>query len=390
MRVQDLRLPVKLGLGFLLVLLLTVVVGLTALDRISAMRTSASDLARDQVPSVRLLGQIDAGSGQFRVAQLQEIIADDDATRNGEQQTAKDEAAGVTEALTAYAAMVDGPAEQAMLTTLQADWQHYQQLSVQIDALAAANQDDQALALIRGDAQQANDAVQDDVAKLIEHGVAGAAEADRAAQAIGSRAKLLVMSLLIVAVLLGVGVAWLISRSVTGPVQQVLRALRAMVRGDLRARVAYAGRDEVGQIAGAARAGDAGKGFAVVAGEVKDLAAETAQATDSIGRQVEAIQRSSTAAIDAINSINTVIEQINAYQTTISAAVEQQSGTTAEMNRNIHAASSANSQIAGNIAVVAQAARNTSAGVTQADAAATALADMGQHLRHLIGQFQYQ
>ena len=78
----------------------------------------------------------------------------------------------------------------------------------------------------------------------------------------------------------------------------------------------------------AARAGDAGKGFAVVAGEVKDLAQETAKATEDIARRVEAIQADTTEAVAAIEEITAIIAQVNDYQLTIASAVEEQTATT--------------------------------------------------------------
>ena len=82
----------------------------------------------------------------------------------------------------------------------------------------------------------------------------------------------------------------------------------------------------------AARAGEAGKGFAVVANEVKELAQETAKATEDIARRVQAIQGDTTAAVAAIGEISTIIAQINDQQTTIASAVEEQTATTNEMS----------------------------------------------------------
>ncbi|MEP7764608.1 methyl-accepting chemotaxis protein, partial [Sanguibacter sp. 26GB23] len=83
----------------------------------------------------------------------------------------------------------------------------------------------------------------------------------------------------------------------------------------------------------AARAGEAGKGFAVVASEVKDLAQETARATEDIARRVAAIQVDTGSAVEAIGEISTIIASINDYQMTIASAVEEQTATTNEMGR---------------------------------------------------------
>ena len=140
----------------------------------------------------------------------------------------------------------------------------------------------------------------------------------------------------------------------------------------------------------AARAGEAGKGFAVVANEVKDLAQETAKATEDIGRRVEAIQSDTRAAVEAIGEVSAIIARINDYQTTIASAVEEQTATTNEMSRNIAEAATGSSEIASNIAGVASAAQTTSAGVTQSQAAANELARLATELQQLVVQFRFE
>ena len=109
----------------------------------------------------------------------------------------------------------------------------------------------------------------------------------------------------------------------------------------------------------AARAGEAGKGFAVVANEVKELAKETAKATEDIGLKVEAIQNDAKGAVQAIDEITTVIGRINDIQNTIASAVEEQTGTTNEISRNVSETARGSSDIASNIGGVAQAAKET-------------------------------
>jgi methyl-accepting chemotaxis protein len=138
----------------------------------------------------------------------------------------------------------------------------------------------------------------------------------------------------------------------------------------------------------AARAGDAGKGFAVVAGEVKDLAQETAKATEDISQRVQAIQADTESAVAAISQISEIIEQINNYQTTIAAAVEEQTATTGEMNRNVSNAASGAGEIARSIADVSGAAENTTRSVETGRQAATELSQISTELRRLVSHFR--
>jgi methyl-accepting chemotaxis protein len=133
----------------------------------------------------------------------------------------------------------------------------------------------------------------------------------------------------------------------------------------------------------AARAGEAGKGFAVVANEVKELAKETAKATEDISRKIEAIQGDTRGAVDSIRTIGEVIAQINDISNTIATAVEEQTATATEMSRNVGEAAKGTSEIAQNITSVAQAAQNTSQGATNCQQAASELSRMAMELLQL-------
>jgi methyl-accepting chemotaxis protein len=139
----------------------------------------------------------------------------------------------------------------------------------------------------------------------------------------------------------------------------------------------------------AARAGEAGKGFAVVAGEVKELARETATATEDIARRVQAIQGDTSGAVAAIGRISEVIARIDDYQRTIAGAVEQQTATAAVIARSVAEAADGSGRIAATVGEVAEAAGaagealgRTRGAVDELDRTAADLREIAARSRH--------
>lgn len=136
----------------------------------------------------------------------------------------------------------------------------------------------------------------------------------------------------------------------------------------------------------AARAGDAGRGFAVVANEVKELAKQTAQATEDITNKIGTIQRDTSTAVDAIGNITESIRRLNGIASAIAASVEEQQATTNEVARVVQESSRGVQSISDSVKIVSTASNETQIGATQVLDAARSLGQLAEKLEALVKQ----
>lgn len=152
----------------------------------------------------------------------------------------------------------------------------------------------------------------------------------------------------------------------------------------------------------AARAGEAGKGFAVVAGEIKELAKQTARATDEIGLKIGEVQATTTESVEAIKEIVKIIDDINSIVTSVASAIEEQSATTQEIsnnvsqaamgvqevNENVNQTSAVATEVTEDVHMVSQAADEITTGTKHINESALELSKLAESLNEMVGRFK--
>lgn len=524
----NLRVGMKLAVGFGVVELLIISLGALAILQLSKVNASTVDIDTNWLPSVKVLGDIKFGTSAIRRDQLNFMLALDKSKKDHYEQKTEGEMAQLPELEKRYEPMISDNEERGLYQGFRSEWDKYVLASSHALDLNRQNKSAEAVAVMQTDAAESFEAA----AKILEQDVVlndrGAQKASETGAAAYTSSRYWVAGFLATAVVLGILIAMGIGRSISTATIEMLGAIEQLAANNLSIPdIAVRSSDEIGQAVGAlnkmknnlraiiqsmannaqvvassseelsstsqqmsanaeetssqanvvsaageqvnrnlqtvatgseemsvsikeiaknateaakvateavrvatttsatvnklgessaeigqvmkvitsiaqqtnllalnatieaARAGEAGKGFAVVANEVKELAKQTAKATEDISSKIEAIQTDTKSAVDAIVMISSVIVQINDISSTIATAVEEQNATTNEMSRNVTEAARGASEISKNIAGVAEAAQSTSHGAGDSQKAAAQLAHMSTELRELVGQFKY-
>ena len=235
--------------GVLGLLLLTTlaIVGM-ALWQMGVMRTLSAEVSNNWLPSVETVNQMNANTGELRVAEFQQVLNTDSTRVAALEKTMAQIQAEFEAHHKTYVALISSPEEQKLHDAFEAQWKHYLQFHAQIVELSRKNEQAQARELLEGDAQRTFETMSKVLDQLVELNQTGARSAAEASES----AYLMARNAMVIAAALGLAMAvtaglWLM-RSITGPLQQALQATHRVADGDLSCVIEHQSQDESGQV----------------------------------------------------------------------------------------------------------------------------------------------
>lgn len=307
---NNLRIFTKLMGAFGVVLVLFLATGVYALMQMSTMDDSANELADNWMVSVGAAQTMDTLVGDYRRFELEHIISQTEQEMAGNEKR-MDEIAGQLEAVTAtFAALLTLPEEKALYEQYQAAWEGYQKEHEKLLAMSRAGETQQALAYYRGESRQTYNMVSD----IINRNVAwntqmGRASSDAASEAYGA-AQFAVIVLLSVSILLGLGLAFLIARSITGAIRDAMTAATSIADGDLTVKVEARSRDEIGQMMETMQRMVVK--LSQVISEVRSGADNLASASEEVSATSQSLSQASSEQASSVEETSASMEQMTA------------------------------------------------------------------------------
>ncbi len=246
---QNLRTAAKLALGFGICLLLTVVVGTVALSRIGQMNHVTDTIANDDLPSTGQMAHLVNDIKQFRILESLHVLANDKADLDRLEGNMKETQAAVDKDTDEYGKSISEAEDKTNFETLKTHWAAYLSEHQKVLVLARSNQDEKARLEMEGASAQEFGALQDTMQKMLDWNIQRGQSGAKQAAATYNLTRSVVLSLLFAACLMGCGAAFMVARSLVGPLHQMASVAEHLAVGDVEQDLKLVRRDEIGRLA---------------------------------------------------------------------------------------------------------------------------------------------
>ncbi|NDY93081.1 methyl-accepting chemotaxis protein [Ideonella livida] len=250
---NHLRLRTRLYLAFGLLLALTCGIGLLAERKMAALNEASTEITANWLPSVTQISSMNTQTSDIRVAVLQHIASTDDASMTRYEKDIEKLQSDLAKAAKIYEPLISSAEERARWDQFQSQWKSYLEAQTEAMALSRQNKNEEASGLINGKSQQLYDTASATLAGLVELNVEGGNAASRTADEVYAGARTTLLIAVVTALVVGLGLAMRLARSISQPLQQAVGSARKIADGDLSEPLTQTRQDELGELQAAMR-----------------------------------------------------------------------------------------------------------------------------------------
>jgi methyl-accepting chemotaxis protein len=335
-RIQDLRLSLKFGGAFALLLLLAAFMGMYSVGKLSAVNGITTEISKNRLPSVASISDMNTNTSDFRIAELQFILS------LTEQEGAKYEKAMQTvladfaKNQSTYEPLISSDEERKLYESFKKKWADYLAEHEKVMKASREHNDDDARGILRGKAQQIYDDFTDDLQKLVEVNIKGGTDASQRADVLYTSSRRWIIFVMVFVVGLGAALSLLLVRSLTAPIAQAVRAFSGVANCDLTQHLELNRKDEIGQM------GDALNTAVKSIGDALGSVAQNTQVVASSSEELMTVSQQMAGTAEETSTQTSVVsaaaEQVSKNVQTVAAGAEQMSASIKEIAQNANQA----------------------------------------------------
>lgn len=304
----NLKIWIRLSIGFAVVLALTVALGAFSLTQMEKINAQSTEMARNWMPSVRVTSEMANTAQEFRSLEYMHIIADTAADMNSIEKGMADNQARLEAQRAEYEKLISSAEEREVYGQFEKKYDTFLALHAKLLSLSRQLNTKEAMALMSGESEKVFDDLNGDLKTLVEINVKGGNAASDAGDVMYAEARQLVIALIAGCVLLAFGFAFYIVRSITRPINRAVAVAKALAAGDLTVQIDSAARDETGELLKSMKETVA-KLSEVVSG-VTDAADSIASASEQVSTTAQALSHASSEQASSVEETSASMEQM--------------------------------------------------------------------------------
>lgn len=307
---RNLKIATKLMLSFGTVLAITASLGAFAIARMGQMNGVSHEIQTSWLPSVQVVGELNSATGDLRIQEFKHVLSTSQQEMSEVETAIAALGKRIADTRKRYEPLISSPEERRLYDEFSTVWTSYSGVHSQLIALSRQNRPAEAQALLVGDSKKLYDEISADLVRLSEMNGKGATAAATRGQETYEAARRSIMSVIIGAMVLGFGIAFLVARLISGPLKQAAKVAQQLSEGDLTAKVVVDSKDETGQMLMAMQSMI--ERLSQIIGEVCGSADNLSSAAEQVSSTAQSISQSTSEQASSVEETSASVEQMSA------------------------------------------------------------------------------